>query len=158
MCRIHTYQEQDGAETIINPKAEEKNMKEYIGTKIIKAEPMNSFDASAELDRNIDVSNADFREDGSYSGYLVEYPDGYRSWSPKKQFEDAYFKIDNEDPSPIMKYFKYSHLPEHLQEVSRFIGLLAMRMDTVLPGSAEKSAGLRKLLEAKDCFVRAALK
>ena len=23
-------------------------------------------------------------------GYLVEYPDGYRSWSPKKAFEDAY--------------------------------------------------------------------
>ncbi len=24
------------------------------------------------------------------NGYLVEYPDGYRSWSPAKQFEAAY--------------------------------------------------------------------
>jgi hypothetical protein len=30
-------------------------------------------------------------------------------------------------------------------------------MDTVLPDSAEKNVGMRKLLEAKDCFVRAAL-
>jgi len=29
LCRIHTYQEQDGAEKIINPKAEEKNMEDW---------------------------------------------------------------------------------------------------------------------------------
>ena len=29
--------------------------------------------------------------------------------------------------------------------------------NVTLPDGAEKSAGLRKLLEAKDCFVRAAL-
>jgi hypothetical protein len=28
-------------------------------------------------------------------------------------------------------------------------------MESILPAGAEKSAGLRKLLEAKDCFVRA---
>lgn len=30
-------------------------------------------------------------------------------------------------------------------------------MDELLPDGPEKTAGLRKLLEAKDCFVRAAL-
>ena len=59
--------------------------------------------------------------------------------------------------SPIMKYFEYSHLPEKLQDVSSGICVLAARMDADLPPSAEKSAGLRKLLEAKDCFVRAAI-
>ncbi|CDH33601.1 hypothetical protein [Xenorhabdus bovienii] len=59
--------------------------------------------------------------------------------------------------SPIMKYFKYSHLPAHLQEVSQPIGDLAHLMDELLPDGAEKSAGLRKLLEAKDCLVRAKL-
>lgn len=59
--------------------------------------------------------------------------------------------------SPIIKYFEYKHLPSHLQEVSKPIGDLAAQMDDFLPDSAEKSAGLRKLLEAKDCFVRAAL-
>lgn len=59
--------------------------------------------------------------------------------------------------SPIMKYFEYAHLPETLQEVSKPIGELAKRMDETLPDCAEKSAGLRKLLEAKDCLVRARL-
>ncbi len=60
-------------------------------------------------------------------------------------------------PNPIMKFFEYEHLPPALQEVSKPIGELARQMDTALPDCAEKSAGLRKLLEAKDCLVRAKL-
>lgn len=60
-------------------------------------------------------------------------------------------------PSPIMKYFAYEHLPTKLQSVSAGIGVLAANLDESLPDCAEKSAGLRKLLEAKDCFVRAKL-
>lgn len=59
--------------------------------------------------------------------------------------------------SPIMKYFAFEHLPAHLQEVSKPIGELAKQMDDTLPDGAEKSTGLRKLLEAKDAFVRAKL-
>ena len=57
----------------------------------------------------------------------------------------------------IMKYFEYSHLPEKLQAISKPIGDLAKEMDQKLDNGAEKSAGLRKLLEAKDCLVRASL-
>lgn len=60
-------------------------------------------------------------------------------------------------PNPTMRYFEFAHLPQNLQEVSKPIGELAASMDSLLPESAEKSTGLRKLLEAKDCFVRAAL-
>lgn len=56
-----------------------------------------------------------------------------------------------------MKYFDYEHLPEKLQAVSKPIGDLARQMNETLPDGAEKSAGLRKLLEAKDCLVRSAL-
>ena len=56
-----------------------------------------------------------------------------------------------------MKFFDYEHLPEHLQTVSKPVGDLARLMNESLPEGAEKSAGLRKLLEAKDCLVRAAL-
>jgi hypothetical protein len=56
-----------------------------------------------------------------------------------------------------MKYFEYAHLPAHLQEVSKPIGEIAVEMDISLPDGPEKSAGLRKLLEAKDCLVRARL-
>ena len=57
----------------------------------------------------------------------------------------------------IMKYFKYEHLPEKLQEVSKPFCLLAENVDATVPDGPEKSAGLRKILEAKDCVVRAAL-
>ena len=59
--------------------------------------------------------------------------------------------------SPILKYFEAGHLPAHLAAVSQPLGDVARSMDTILPDGPEKSAGLRKLLEAKDCFVRAAL-
>jgi len=61
------------------------------------------------------------------------------------------------ESNPIMKFFAYEHLPERLQKISKPLGELAKQMDEALPGSAEKQAGLRKLLEAKDCFVRANL-
>ena len=56
-----------------------------------------------------------------------------------------------------MKYFEYLHLPSHLQEVSKPIGELAKLMNETLPNGEEKEVGLRKLLEAKDCLVRAKL-
>jgi len=56
-----------------------------------------------------------------------------------------------------MKFFAYGHLPAHLQEVSKPIGELAQQMEANLPDGPEKSAGLRKLLEAKDALVRAKL-
>lgn len=59
--------------------------------------------------------------------------------------------------TPILKYFQYEHLPEKLQNISKEICVIAHGMDSMLPNGPEKSAGLRKLLEAKDCFVRAAL-
>lgn len=47
-------------------------MKNYIGVKIVKAEPM---------------------EKNGKAGYKVRYKDGYESWSPKKQFEEAYREL-----------------------------------------------------------------
>lgn len=61
-------------------------------------------------------------------------------------------------PAPdILKYFAYSHLPPHLHAVSAPIAQVAIDMAARLPPGPEQSTGLRKLLEAKDCFVRAAL-
>ena len=60
-------------------------------------------------------------------------------------------------PSTTIKYFSYEHLPAKLQEISKSLGELAKLMEENLPDGAEKSAGMRKLLEAKDCFVRAKL-
>lgn len=60
----------------------------------------------------------------------------------------------------ILQYFTYSHLPERLHAVSAPFMTLAWGMVKVTDdtnNSAEVTAGLRKLLEAKDCFIRAML-
>jgi hypothetical protein len=58
----------------------------------------------------------------------------------------------------ILQFFDYTHLPERLQRVSRGFHDLAHEIaeDHDLEG-AELTTALRKLLEAKDCAVRAAL-
>lgn len=58
---------------------------------------------------------------------------------------------------PILKFFAYEHLPPALKEVSKPFGELAFIMADMLPANAESSTALRKLLEAKDCAVRAKL-
>ena len=60
-------------------------------------------------------------------------------------------------PSTTNKYFAFEHLSPKLQRVSKPLGELAMTLELMLPDGPEKSAGMRKLLEAKDCFVRTAL-
>jgi len=58
--------------------------------------------------------------------------------------------------SEIMKFFEYEHLPIELQKISATLCEAAVDLNNKLPDGEEKYAGLRKLLEAKDCFVRAA--
>jgi len=67
--------------------------------------------------------------------------------------------VDDRHPDTVhlARFFEYDHLPEHLQAVSRPCGDLAALMVAALPDGPELTAGLRRLLEAKDCFVRAAL-
>ncbi|MDH3663708.1 MAG: hypothetical protein OEU92_27465 [Alphaproteobacteria bacterium] len=57
----------------------------------------------------------------------------------------------------VMQYFAYDHLPERLQEISRPFGELAKQCADRAPSHIETTFALRKLLEAKDCAVRAAL-
>lgn len=70
----------------------------YIGVKIIQAEPMtlggyNSF-------RGWTIPE---NEDPKRRGYLVRYPDGYVSWSPKEIFEAAYFPMGDIRPKSRSK-------------------------------------------------------
>lgn len=67
--------------------------------------------------------------------------------------------LSNRHPSTtgILRYFEYKHLPEKLQAISKPVSDMAHTMVSSLADGPELTAGLRKLLEAKDCFVRAAL-
>lgn len=67
------------------------------------------------------------------------------------------FTEDDIAADPILRYFEFGHLAEHLQPVSRPFAELAATIINVAPRNAERSTALRKLLEAKDCAVRAAL-
>lgn len=55
----------------------------------------------------------------------------------------------------ILQFFAYSHLPPHLQAVSKPFGDMAHQIVDTLPRNPERTVALRKLLEAKDAAVRA---
>ena len=55
----------------------------------------------------------------------------------------------------LLQFFTYDHLPSHLQEVSKPFCDLAQHIVATLPSNPERTVALRKLLEAKDCAVRA---
>ncbi len=57
----------------------------------------------------------------------------------------------------VLRWFEFAHLPDPQANLSRSCAVLAERMVNDLPDSPELTAGLRKLLEAKDCFVRASI-
>lgn len=57
----------------------------------------------------------------------------------------------------MLQFFSYQHLPETLQAISRPFGELAEKIVAELPRNPERTVALRKLLEAKDCAVRAQL-
>ena len=63
-------------------------MTKYTGTKTIKACPMPLGEAEKVLGRKIETSAVENREQSE--GYLVEYDDGYRSWSPREVFDKHY--------------------------------------------------------------------
>lgn len=58
---------------------------------------------------------------------------------------------------PVVQFFKYDHLPPHLQEHSRPFAELALKVaQATQPGTTETHKALDKLMEAKDAAVRAA--
>ena len=70
-------------------------MKKYIGCKLIEAEPMSRGDYNKY--RGWTIPENENPED---QGYLVKYPDGYVSWSPKHIFDSAYLMVDDNDKLP----------------------------------------------------------
>ncbi len=100
-------------------------MEKYIGCKKLEAEPMsrstyNEYRGCITTDKK-----------STEEGYLVKYPDGYVSWSPKAVFEEAYSKIgDNPlfDTTILMrsKDYKERFTAEYQQLVIRYKKLKAM--------------------------------
>ena len=77
-------------------------MKQYIGAKIIQAEPANRYEFEDGTVFTKMVSEEWTKVEAALleqphnvrGGYAVFYPDGYVSWSPKDVFEEAYRETD----------------------------------------------------------------
>ena len=67
----------------------------------------------------------------------------------------AEFTADELLLDPVLQFFHYRHLPPALQAASEPFCGLAQHIISTLPRNAERTTALRKLLEAKDCAVRA---
>lgn len=72
-------------------KKGELDMRKYIGTKVIEAEPaFRCMDGNGNAVITRDPHDAFPYFPHVEDGYRVRYPDGYESWSPKDVFEEAY--------------------------------------------------------------------
>ena len=71
------------------------------------------------------------------------------------KYEDT-MRPDNA-PDRMLQFFSYLHLPPDLQKVSKPFCDLAHQLCLDVPMNPERTVALRKLLEAKDCAVRAVL-
>lgn len=58
---------------------------------------------------------------------------------------------------PMLQFFEYDHLPAHLRGTSMAFHSLAHSIVDGVPRNPERTVALRKLLEAKDCAVRAVI-
>lgn len=79
-------------------------MEKYIGTKQIEAKPMTRGDYNKYRGWTIPAD-----ENPADEGYLVQYPDGYDSWSPKRQFEEVYRKSGDMNFGHALEMLKLGH-------------------------------------------------
>lgn len=122
-------------------------MKKYIGTKVIKAEPMTVTEAQV---LGVEIKPATVEE----NGYLVEYNDGYKSWSPKSVFDETYKpaetfldrlaveqqelteKVDKlrkflslEDALMKVGGFQFVRMTEQLEAMEKYLNILTRRIE-----------------------------
>ena len=123
-------------------------MKQYIRTKVIMAEPMTMTEAQKVLGR--EIKPATVEEDG----YLVEYKDEYKSWSPKSVFDETYKlaetfldrlaveqqelteKVDKlrkflslKDAQMKVGSFQFVRMTEQLEAMEKYLNILTRRIE-----------------------------
>ena len=93
-----------------------KEMKQYIGTKTVKAMPMTMGEAYERKLLKEGVRPSECETDKA--GYLVEYEDGYQSWSPAEPFDKAY-KLSETFIDRLC--IEYSELMERAEKCNDFL-------------------------------------
>lgn len=93
-----------------------KEMKQYTGTKTVKAMPMTMGEAYERKLLKEGVRPSECETDKA--GYLVEYEGGYQSWSPAEPFEKAY-KLSETFLDRLC--IEYTELMEHAEKCNDFL-------------------------------------
>lgn len=94
-------------------------MDTFIGTKIIQAEPMALGNFRFSQGKPIGEE-----EHPTQQGYRVVYPDGYVSWSPAPQFEEAYILVEHAEgraPWLIRLFGEEAQLLEKMDKLKAFL-------------------------------------
>lgn len=93
-------------------------MKQYTGTKTIKAIPMTMGEAYERkfLKEGVKPSECETNK----AGYLVEYEDGYQSWAPAETFEQAYKPSET---ALDRQRIEYSELRERLRKLDEYTNI-----------------------------------
>lgn len=111
-------------------------MKRYFGTKRVEAEPMSRGDYNKYRGWNIP-----YDENPDDEGYLIQYEDGYISWSPKKQFEESYVECTGKsllETVELMKSADYrDRFVAEFKQVSIRIDSLARMVDKMSKNELE---------------------
>lgn len=93
---------------------EKKDFIQYTGTKTVLAQPMTKGEAEKHLGRKIDTPAVEKPDE--QPGYLVEYEDGYQSWSPKEVFEKAYHPSGTYLDRMLIEHAEYLERLHHLSD------------------------------------------
>lgn len=115
--------------------------------------------------QRVSVSPEDTPEEG---GMVARNPHNHEDkWYVAKEYflqnfepllaQHAFTK-EQKQTDPVLRYFGYQHLREkEMQRISQIFHDAAVQIIERIPRSPERTVGLRKLLEAKDCIVRSSL-
>lgn len=119
-----------------------QEMKQYTGTKTIKAMPMTMGEAYERklLKEGVKPSECETCK----AGYLVEYEDGYQSWCPAEIFEKAY--KPSETALDRLR-IEYSEFEERFEKLESF---LSVGFDEIAKRVGAKHAAL---LIMQDVFM-----
>lgn len=122
-------------------KSKNNNMKNYIGTKFIKAKPM-----SLGLYNQMRGWEIPSDEDPNREGYMVRYKDGYISWSPKEVFEESYRETNGLTFGMAIELLKQGHKVARKGWNGKNMFLFLLPAGTV-PTKAIHDPALREVIE-----------
>lgn len=110
-------------------------MKNYLRVHLVQAEPMTRGDYSKHRGWEIPAN-----ENPADEGYLVVYPDGYRSWCPKASFERQGFEIQRTDritPEDVAAFVALS--TQNAEKIGEKTTLVARKYPTGIEDYATSS-------------------